>query len=108
MKYNLMSALLIYLSSVRLVFVRSHVDFQSSNRKPDQDLKHTHGITEARAPRRADAEGVSQENTDEKYKTTRYPVRLVFSSVFSCEAGRFTAGQLDAPPHSQLTSLADE
>jgi anti-sigma factor ChrR (cupin superfamily) len=32
----------------------------------------------------------------------------LFSSVFSREAGRFTAGQLDAPAHSRLTPPTEE
>jgi len=41
--------------------------------------------------------------TQAKNKTAGISNGLVFSSVFSCEAGRFTAGQLDVPRQSRLT-----
>ena len=56
-------------------------------------------ITEARAARRADAEGVSQENTEGNTRPFDITDVLCFPSVFSCEAGRYTAGQLDAAPY---------
>ena len=77
-------------------FETQHEDTKSS--KTNEDRRWHHRGTAAASSGRL--KGVSQENTDPKYKTGDTPSGLVFASVFSCEAGRFTAGQLDAPPQN--------